>query len=93
MTDATQYETISINSEADRKMLKGFIEEAVLHKRTQAAASADIKDIRTEAKDKLGIPPKIFGRLVRAAYKDAFTEERREYEEFEGLVEVLYPQD
>lgn len=93
MTDATQYETISVNSEADKKMLKGFIEEAILHKRTQADAASDIKDIRTEAKEKLGVPPKIFNRLVRAAYKDAFVEERREYEEFEGLVEAIFPQN
>lgn len=87
-----EVETISLHSEADRTKLKGFIDEAVLCKQRIKMENESIKDIRDEARDNLGIPPKIFNRLIKAAFKDAFAEERQDFEEFESIVELLYPE-
>jgi uncharacterized protein (UPF0335 family) len=56
--------TIQSNT-ATRKQLEGFVEELVLcHEKIKSEKEA-IKDIMSEAKDSLGIPSKILGKLVK----------------------------
>ncbi len=60
----TNLETI-VNNPADAKTLKGFIEEFVICSDKIKREREAQKDIRNEAKDKLGIKPKQFNMLVR----------------------------
>ena len=48
-----------------QKQLSGFIEEVMLCKVKMKQEQEAIRDIRNEAKDSLGIPSKILGKLVK----------------------------
>jgi uncharacterized protein (UPF0335 family) len=87
---STDFETISLHSDDDRKKLRGFIDECVLVKQKIKMEQETLKDIRSEAKDNLGIPPKIFNKLVKVAFNDSFQTEKQEYEEFEAIVDLLF---
>jgi hypothetical protein len=60
-----------LNNPVQAKELKGYIEESLIHKRAIANANNGIADIRTEAKDSLGIPPGLFNYLVKTKFKEA----------------------
>lgn len=79
-------------NEQGRKILKGFIEEAVMIKREIRTRNESYRDIAKEAKDKLGIKPKIFSKLVKAEIVGDLEHEKREFDEVEGLYEVIHPQ-
>lgn len=90
MTDNDLYDTVTLTSETDRRKLKGFIDEAVRHKETIKAKNEDIKMIREDAKESLGVKPKIFNRLVKAIMTDTAQEEAQDFDEFETIYETLY---
>lgn len=54
-----------LNNPVTKKQLEGFIEEIVICKTKIKSEQEAIKDIRSEAKDNLGIPGKILGKLVQ----------------------------
>lgn len=85
------FDTVSLKTETDRNRLKGFIEEAVMCKREIDKQNEAIKDIKTEAKEGMNVPPKLFGRLVKAIHKDTGHKERQEFDDFESIMEALYP--
>lgn len=78
-----------INDPVKLKQLIGFVQEAVLCKRKIAAENEQIKDIRAEAIDVLGIPGKLFNKIIRAKFKDDFQVEKRDFEMFEETMNVI----
>ena len=82
---------LSLKTDQDKKALKGFIDEAVNAKIRIKMENEAIRDIRNEAKEKLGISGKTFNRTVGAIFKDSITKEKQDYDEFETVVETLYP--
>lgn len=54
-----------LNNPVTKKQLEGFIEESVLCRSKIKTEQEAIRDIRNEAKDSLGIPGKILGKLVK----------------------------
>ena len=87
---STDYDTISLHSETDRKQLKGFIEESVLHKRKIKLENEALADIKSEVKSKLKIDPTTFNQLVKARLDDSFDKVRQAHEDFDTVVELLY---
>lgn len=85
------YDVVSLASEADRNTLKGFIEEGVLAKQRIQRENEALKDIRTEAKDRLKMKPALFNRLVDAVMKDSVRKVREDFEQFDEIIETLYP--
>jgi hypothetical protein len=85
------YQTVSLKTDQDKKMMKGFIDEAVNAKIRAKMEAEAIRDIRNEAKEKLGISTKVFNKIVGAVFKDSITKEKQDYDEFETVVETLYP--
>lgn len=86
------YQTgVSLKTEQEKKMLKGFIDEAVAAKIRIKMENEAIRDIKTEAKEKLGVAGNIFNKTVNAIFKDSITKEKQDYDEFETIVETLYP--
>lgn len=79
-----------LNNPVDSKTLKGFIDEAVLLKEQQKSASESIADIRAEAKDKLGIPPKEFNSFVKARVKNSVRDDLEKAEQSSYVLEKLY---
>lgn len=78
------------NNPVTRKSLEGFIEELVLCKRKIKTEQESIKDIRTEAKDSLGIPSKILLKLVRENMEPGSLEaEAHVIEEVQALAEAI----
>ncbi len=93
MTEQTQdmYEGVSLQSPADRDKLKAMIDEAVMCKKRAKLETDAVSDYRKEAKDALGIPPKIFNRVVKAVFKDEITTEKNDFDDVETILETLYP--
>lgn len=54
-----------INNPVTKRQLEGFIEELVLCEQKISSEREAVKDIRNEAKDSMGIPGKLLGKLVR----------------------------
>lgn len=54
-----------VNNPVTKRQLEGFIEELVLCEQKISQEREAVKDIRNEAKDALGIPGKLLGKLVR----------------------------
>lgn len=81
--------TIQANT-AMKKQLEGYIEEIVLHKNKMKDASLGIKDIRGEAKDSLGIPPKILNKLVKEKMDSGSIEaEMQDLETVQAITQVM----
>ena len=87
------YDVLSLKTDADKKALKGFIDEAIAARTKIKDQQEAIRDIRNEAKEKLNVSGKVFNKIVNAIAKDAITKEKQEYDEFETIIETLYPQD
>jgi hypothetical protein len=82
--------TSILNNPVDSKTLKGFIDEALLHKNTIANANAGISDIRNEAKEQLGIPPAQFMHMVNTKFKESLKKEKDKVDVTEGALGKLY---
>ena len=80
-----------VNDDTKSKMLRGFIKEVMECQIKVNQENEAIKDIRTEAKDKLGLPPKLLNKLVKAVQQDeeAINEEREMLDDLEALVKVV----
>lgn len=85
------FDTVSLKTDTDRNKLKGFIEEAVMCKRRIDTENEALKDIKAEAKDNMNVPPALFNRIVKAVHKDTAHKERQDYDDFESIMETLYP--
>ena len=85
------YDVVSLKTDGDKQSMKGFIEEAVRSKQRIKMEQEAMKDIRNEAKDKLGVTPKLFNKLVKAVHKQDLGKEKQEFEEFEAVLELIYP--
>lgn len=73
-----------------RKQLEGFIEEVVLLQQKIKSDKEGIKDIVTEAKDQLGVPPRVLMKLVRENMQPGSIEaEVHELEEVQLLADTL----
>lgn len=82
-----------LNNPVQAKELKGYIEEALIHKRAIESANTGISDIRTEAKDSLGMPPSLFNYLVKAKFKeaeDALEKDQEKVDSAEATLIKLY---
>jgi uncharacterized protein (UPF0335 family) len=87
----TEFSIESITSnETAKKRLLGFIEEAILANRKIKTEQETLKDIRNEAKDSIGIPPKVFNKLLRLQLEGAsLDQEMEELEKIGCLNEML----
>ena len=87
----TEFSIESITSnETAKKRLLGFIGEAILAKRKIKTEQETLKDIRNEAKDSIGIPPKVFNKLLRLQLEGAsLDQEMEELEKIGCLNEML----
>lgn len=81
-------ETI-LNNPVDKKTLEGFIKETILCKHKISSEQEAIKDIRNEAKDKLGIKPKLFNKMIKAVMNGDIEKEKLELEEIEAIIDAL----
>lgn len=85
-------ETI-LKNPVDSRMLKGFIDEAIISKTKIQLENSALADIRTEAKDKLGIPPGTFNHLVNTKFKESLAQERTKFETTDTTLVTLYGED
>lgn len=93
MTDSKDiYDVISLASPADRQKLKGYIDAAVQARHRIKMEQEAIKDVRTEAKENLNVTPRMFTKLVRTIFTDSVSKEKAEAEEYEAVIELVYPE-
>lgn len=85
------YDVVSLSTEADCNALRGFIEEAVLCKQRIESEQEALKDIKNEAKERLKVKPALFNKLVTAVHKDSAKKSRDDFEEFDEILNKLYP--
>lgn len=79
-----------LNDETLMKQLEGFIEEFILVQEKINQEKEAAKDIKNEAKDSMGIPPKTLLKLVRLKTGQSSIEgAEKELEELRQLVEAL----
>ena len=75
--------------EKQLKILKGYIDEVVVHMARNQANNDAIKSIVEVANDELKVPKKIVKRMAKTAYKQSFQTEVAESKEFEALFESI----
>jgi hypothetical protein len=85
-------ETI-LKNPVDARTLKGFIDEAIIIKTKIQLENSGLADIRTEAKDKLGIPPGMLNHLVNTKFKESLVAERNKLETTDTALVSLYGED
>lgn len=79
-----------LNDETLMKQLEGFIEEFILVQEKINQEKEAAKDIKNEAKDSMGIPPKTLLKLVRLKTGQSSIEgAEKELEELRQLIEAL----
>lgn len=79
-----------LNDETLMKQLEGFIEEFILVQEKINLEKEAMKDIKNEAKDSMGIPPKTLLKLVRLKTGQSSIEgAEKELEELRQLIEAL----
>lgn len=73
-----------------RQQLEGFIEEVVISLKKIEQEKEAVKDIRNEAKDSLGIPGRIFGKLVKENMQEGSIEaEIHELEQVQDIANAI----
>jgi uncharacterized protein (UPF0335 family) len=79
-----------LNDENLLKQLEGFIEEVVISQQKVSQEKEALKDIKNEAKDSMGIPPKMLMKLVRLKSGESSLEgAEKELEELRQLLEAI----
>lgn len=79
-----------LNDDVLMKQLEGFIEEVVLVQEKINLEKESLKDIKNEAKDSMGLPPKTLLKLVRLKTGQSSIEgAEKELEELRQLIEAL----
>lgn len=79
-----------LNDENLKKQLEGFIEEVILCKQKLEQEKEAMKDIKNEAKDSMGIHPKVLLKLVKLKSGEATLEgAEKELEDLRALLEAL----
>lgn len=78
-----------INNSSDKAKLKGFIDEAILCYASIAMKNEDIKALRDEAVEQLGIDAKLFSNIVRVFRTESFEKTLEEMTELETALELL----
>lgn len=79
-----------LNDENLLKQLEGFIEELILSQGKINQEKEALKDIKNEAKDSMGIPPKTLQKLVRLKSGQSSLEgAEKELEELRQLLEAI----
>lgn len=87
---AEQRDIVSIlNNPADKAKLTNYIDEALLCKKAIDDKNEDIKVIREEAIEKIGIEPKMFNSLLRLYHTGGFAEKQEEISQLELAIEIL----
>lgn len=79
----------SISNPADRKKLRGMLEEIIVVFYRQEADKVAIKVLKDEIKKQFNLSPKHTGALAGAMYKDNFEEIRASQSDFETLYENI----
>lgn len=79
----------SISNPADRKKLRGMLEEIVEVMRKQEDNKLSIKVIKDEIKKNFDLSPKHASALAKAMYKDNYEEIRAGQSDFETLYELV----
>lgn len=81
---------ISILNNLDaRAKLTNFIDEALILKRSIDDKQQDIKIIREEALEKIGIEGKMFNQILGLYHKGNFGEKQEELSQLESAIEML----
>ncbi len=79
---------IAVN-EADRKVLKGMIEEMVVCLERIEAQKEQMKDIAESAEDKFEIKKKYINKMARTMFKSSYRDLQSENEAFEQVQEAI----
>lgn len=82
-----------LKNPVDARMLKCLIDTALISKTKIELENAAISDQRTEAKDKLGMPPGVFNHLVQTRFKQSLAAERTKLETTDTTLVTLYGED
>lgn len=83
-------ETIVPSSPADRKKIRGMVEEAALSMQKMSDQRAHYKDIFTRVKEEANISTKHFKQLVDTYYKQNYRDKQSEQHTFEILYESIF---
>lgn len=79
-----------LNDDNLKKQLEGFIEEVILSQEKLNQEKEALKDIRNEAKDSMGISPKMLMKLVRLKSGQSSLEgAEKELEDLRQLLEAM----
>lgn len=79
-----------LNDETLMKQLEGFIEEVIVVQEKQAMDKEQLKDIKNEAKESMGLPSKTLLKLVRLKTGASSLEgAEKELEELRQLIEAI----
>jgi hypothetical protein len=79
-----------LNDDNLKKQLEGFIEEVILSQEKLNQEKEALKDIRNEAKDSMGIAPKMLMKLVRLKSGQSSLEgAEKELEDLRQLLEAM----
>jgi Transcriptional regulator DsbA len=90
MSDTPETVTIVIpSSEADRKRLRGMIEEMVVCHALIDAQRDTRKTICATAHEEFGIPKKMINKMARIMHKHNYASERAEQDDFDALYETI----
>lgn len=75
--------------DAEKKIVQDALEE-MINSMTRIAAERDLmKEIIANVKEKTEVPPKIFRRMAKVAFKANFSQEVSENEEFQEMYEQI----
>lgn len=83
-------ETIVPSSPADRKKIRGMVEEAALCLQNMEDQRSHYKDIFARAKDEANISTKHFKQLVDTYYKQNYRDKQSQQHTFEILYESIF---
>lgn len=79
-----------LKNPVDARMLKCLIDTALISKTKIDLENAAIADQRNEAKDKLGMPPAVFNKLVSVKHNQSLAQERAKMETTDTTLVTLY---
>lgn len=79
-----------LNNPSDRSKLENFIQEAVDSKTRIASENELIKDIKEDAKEKIGLDPSLFNDLVRISFKHDHLKTQEKISALDSAIEILF---
>lgn len=82
---------LEFNPETDGEALESYMEEALISKEKITAEQEHLGDIKTAAKEALGIKPAVFNKLLTMRFKRNRDEVETENDELIDLYDKVFP--